>query len=647
MRRNVLNLTPISSFSINREDNTFQHILNNEYDIKVGVLVTLLLLLSSTIVYQIFENYVPNDTYTFVGKRSDNKIFFLKSTQTIEKLGSFGIEKKGYLDRLKQIEKLLVQQGYVVEYISEKDLETLPIKSVLFALDTISLNDNSLKHIENYMSNGGFLVFNYHFAYNSADRFRGNEAIQRITGLKSPKNIDHISNKNEMFLVPRILSPLTQKMTPLAKRVHLHTIDPLPIFVSNQGIEPDFKLSNWPLSSTPTITESDKSIPLKSKEAGVVWHGQYKQGNWAYISFPSYSMVSIKESIPVFKKFLGNIVEFSSKPATVISYPYVDAKKIILVSEDTEYKYSSFDNFIDAAEKYKFPVSAYCVSSLANEAEYFPMMKKAGKSKYLEIGSYGHSQSKIIGTSEKNIRQEIKGSKKILGHLTKRNITGFRLPREELDKAMIKELVDAGYTYILTKNKGYLYPQEESKGLYTIPRTATDDYQYLVNLEWDRDKVIQRMIFETEHITSLDGVYALSVHTHLMAYKKNIEMLESYFKYVQQRSDLTALTGEELISRVKQRKKIALDIKQTSRNFLIDVKNNNVEQVDKLTFRIFWTKPINIENIQSEIRGISVEYKNNSIEHYTDVTILDLKPLSSLKLIAKHTKATGNKKTTH
>ena len=636
MRRNALSSVLITSSSINKESNHLQQMMSNGYGIKGGILVILLLLSSSIVFYQIFENYVPYDTFALAGKRSDEKVFFLRSTQTIDKLGSFGIDKEGYLNRLKEIEKLLFQQGYVVQYVEETGLAALPRDSVLFALDTIALSDDSVKDIENFVSEGGFLVFNYHFAYNSVDKFRDNEVIQRITGLKPPQNINHVLSKEGMFLVPRILSPLTQNITPYAKRVELYTVDPLPVFISDQGLEPDLKLSNWTLSSPPIIKDEKDSTLLSSEHAGAAWHGGYKKGNWAYLSFPSYSMFSVEESAPVFRSFIGNIVEFASKPATPMSFPYIDTNKVVLVSEDTEYKYSSFDNFINAAEKYKIPVSAYCVSSLAEKEEYKPLMEKADKSPYLEIGSHSHSHKKIIGTSRENIKLEIKGSKEILEQLTGRKVKGFRPPREELGEVMVEELLDAGYTYVLEKNKGYLYPKEENKGLYTIPRTATDDYQYLVSLEWGRDEIVNRMIAETEFITSLDGVYSLSVHTHLMAYKNNIEMLEKYFEHVQKHPEFTALTGEGLIDRVKKREKITYDIKQTAKNFLIDVKNNNTEQLNELTFRVFWTKAIQIKKIRSEIRGINVKYQDNLKERFTDVTVLAMKPLSSLKLIAEY-----------
>lgn len=599
-------------------------------------MVILLLLATSAVFYQIFSNYVPYNNFVFAGKPSDAKIYFLTSNQTIEKLSSFGIEKDGYIDRLKKIENMLIKQGFAVQYIAEDNIPTLPRGSTLFALDTISLSDKSVKEIENYMAEGGFLVFNYHFAYNSADEYRDSKVVQRITGLKPSKLTKEITSGGNLYLMPRLLSPITQTVTPFSERIELYTADPIPLFTSDNGLEPDVKLSNWGINSTPVIENEVKDIMLDSKEVGTLWHGTYKKGNWAYFSFPSYCLFSVENSKPMFSKLLHGIITYSNTVATMMTFPYIDAKKVVFISEDTEYKFRSFENFINAAEKYKIPVTAFIVSSLAEKDEYLPLLERAKKSPYLEIASHSHTHQKILGTSNENIKMEIAGSKKIIDQLTHLNLTGFRPPREEIGGEMVNALKDAGYEYLLEKNKGYLYPRNEYNGLYLIPRTATDDYQFLVNLEWGQDEIVSRMIFETEYITSMDGLYSLSVHTHLMAYKNNIQILEKYFAYLKSHPEYTALSGEQLIDRVKQREKISYGIEQTDKNFIITVDNENIKPIDSMTFRVFWTQPIQIKNIQSEIMGVDIKYSDNPTYRYTDITIASLKPLSNLKLFVQY-----------
>jgi len=631
-----MSLTLTTSSSTNKEGN---QLMNKGYGIQAGLLAILLLIASSAVFYQIFINYVPVDIFAVAGNRSDKKIYFLKSQQTIDKLGSFGIEKEGYLNRLKDIEKLLVKQGFAVKYIKERDVSSLSLDSVLFAFDTIALSDKSVKDIEKFVSDGGFLVFNYHYAYNSDEEYRGSKAITSMTGLKHPEISTHLG-KNEKdgnyYFLPKVLSPLTWRAIPFVERTELYSVDPLPLFVSSSGLEADIKLSNWTMSSTPVFNNGKKDIQLDSSEVGALWHGSYKKGNWVYFSFPSYGLFSVEQSVPVFGMILESIVDYATQPATIVSYPYIDSKKVVFISEDTEYKFKSFDGFINAAEKYKIPVTAFLVSNLAEKDEYSSLIEKAKASPYLEIGSHSFTHKKIIETSDENIEKEILGSKKVIDRLTRKNLTGFRPPREELNEQMIKTLKSAGYTYIMEKNKGYLYPRDEHDGLYIIPRTATDDYQFLVNLEWSPDEIVKRMIYETEFLASMDGIYSLSVHTHLMAYKSNIQILEKYFKYLNQHPEYTAMQGRDIIDRVKKREKITYTIKQTQKNYLIDVINKNDVEVKELTFRVYWTKTIQIKNINSEIRGTSVKFVHDKKARFTDITVSSLKALSTLKLIAEY-----------
>ncbi len=627
-----------SSSLIDKEDSFFHQIMYKAYGVKAGLFAILLLLASSAVFYQIFVNYVPYDTFAVAGKRVDKKLFFLKSTETINKLGSFGIEKEGYLTRLKELEKLFVNQGFAIQYVKETEVSTLPLDSVLFAFDTIALSDKSVKDIEKFVSDGGFLVFNYHFAYNSEDKYRGNKIVERITGLKHPKVATHLeaSAGGIFYLLPKFLSPFTRVIHPFIERTEIYSVDPIPLFVSDSGLEPDIKLSNYTMSSTPVLKDGKKQISLGTDEVGAFWHGGYKKGNWAYFSFPSYGFYSVETSTPIMSMIMEATVNFATQPATPISYPYIDAKKVVFVSEDTEYKFKSFYSFIDVAEKYKVPVTAFIVSNLAEKEEYLPAIDQAKNSPFIEMASHSHTHKKIIETSAENIELEILGSKKIIDKLSQKSLTGFRPPREEINEQMIETLKKSGYDYVLEKNKGYMYPRDDHNGLYTIPRTATDDYQFLVTLEWSPDEIVKRMIYETEFITSMEGIYSLSVHTHLMTYKSNIQILDKYFHYLSQHPEYTAMQGKDVIDKVKKQEKISYEIKQTQKNFLIDVINKNSEVVENLTFRVFWLKSTKVNSINAEIRGVKVKYNHNPKARYTDITVSSLKPLSTLKLIASY-----------
>jgi hypothetical protein len=144
------------------------------------------------------------------------------------------------------------------------------------------------------------------------------------------------------------------------------------------------------------------------------------------------------------------------------------------------------------------------------------------------------------------------------------------------------------------------------------------------------------MKFETNYITSLDGIYSLSIHTHLLGYKSNINIIENYFEYLNDHKEFTPLNGQQIIDRVITRENISYKLKQTKRNFLISVKNNNGTTVENLNIRIYWTKEFHIKSMRTEIRSSRVKYTDNQGSRYTDIDISSIRPKSDLLLIAEY-----------
>ncbi|RUM65403.1 MAG: hypothetical protein DSZ05_06215, partial [Sulfurospirillum sp.] len=185
-----------------------------------------------------------------------------------------------------------------------------------------------------------------------------------------------------------------------------------------------------------------------------------------------------------FKKLLSGIINYLAKPVTAKIYPFVDNKGAVFISEDTEYKFSNFERFADLAKEYQFPVTAFIVANLAQKPEHQEMMHRIAQNPYVEFASHSTSHKQIVGKSEAYIVNETAGSKKIIDRYASEPIQGFRPPREELNDLMRKHLAKSGFTYILGATEEHLYPKFDKPNLLIIPRHGTDDFSYLVNLDW-------------------------------------------------------------------------------------------------------------------------------------------------------------------
>lgn len=611
------------------------------YGLGILLFFVVLTLSSGIVTYQLYVNYFPDQAGSRIalggGQNQDGRVlYFLQSDSTRQKLSALGLTEKNYLTRLDKLAVTYRQAGFEVRYLNESEILHLPPNAALFALDTLSLSDQSVNDIKTFVSAGGYLFFNYHFAFHSGEDYRANRVVKDITGLDYSKRVSHVKSNDLLYVTPKILSPLSQRVVPQGYKIGVELYDPLPVLVSDQ-ITPDAVATNWAVTSPLVVRGDDGSeTQLDHTEAGVLWHGRFGKGNWVYSSLPSYSLFSSPETPEKLKQLVTGIGDAATNVMTVVSYPYVDADQVVFVSEDTEYKFDSFQGFINAANRYRIPVTAFLVADLAEK--HADMVQEAARSPFIELASHSYTHKKIVDTGAANIRKETVGSKQLIDEIAGQDIAGFRPPREEIDEQMNGILSDANFLYVLEKRKEYQYPTIESstRPLYVIPRSATDDYQYLVNLDWDADEILQRMQQETELITSFNGIYSLSIHTHLMAYKKNIKIVERYFEYLNNNSQYTPMKGIDIIQRVSQHAGLSYEVTPTRKNFIIKVRNDNPDRVERLSFRAYWPQGKVLSKISSEILGTQIQYDHNHVQGYTDITLDKLQPQSTLSLIASY-----------
>jgi hypothetical protein len=597
---------------------------NAIYAFKVSFFALFLIVGLSWVVYQILENY--SSKFYFVQFEGKNNIYILNSQATINQYKKYKVDTNLYIKWLSTLEKKLKESDHSAKQISEQELSQLDANSVLIVFDAISLRKRDIESIKNFTKNGGFLIFNYNFGFNTDLGYEGTKNIEDITSLKKIRKSHEIKDKS-LFIVNRLLSPLNLYDN-LGKRIDFKSYDTLNLY-SSKDIKPDIYLSNWELTKPSKI--SDKN--LKKDEAGVTWHGSFGKGNWVYFSFPTYVFFEANSFEEYFRAVFESILSYATKAVSVKSFPYLDRHKTVLVSEDTEYKFSELDNFMSLAEKSEFPVTAFCVSSLAEK--HPELMKKAGENRWVEIASHSYSHEKIIGTDYKNMSSEIKNSKKTLESLSKKDVIGFRPPREELNSEMLKIISNARYHYVLESVSDNIYPLFEDN-IYHIARLGTDDYHFMLSQTWDADAILDDIKQETEFVTSLDGIYNFDIHTHLLGYGKNLDLLKSYISYINSDKNLNPLNAKEIVERLDKVKNIEIHIETTAKNYLVTIKNLNDESTYNYHFRLYWPHAKSIKSINSEIIGSSVSFSSNKARHYSDVSVEILAPHSPMTLIVNY-----------
>jgi len=585
----------------------------------------LIVLLASTSLYLI-QNYYSK---SFFDMREKKNLYFLESKTLKNMYSNNNMDYSTYEKRVKYIKSLAKEHCYITHSVTAEKLHTLPKNSIIVLLDMMALSENEIKNIDNFIQNGGNILFNFTSGFlNESLKYRQKNLVNIITGLSlNPQfNTIKLDHKSSVYLSPKVASPIT-KYLKRAATLDFNIYDPLPVFHTDKVLESDAFLTNWTQTNYIKLSEQEE---LNMQQSSLIWHGVKGKGRWIYFTFPSYVFMDAQKEL--YKKLFRGMLDYLRYPFTVIPYPYIDSKNIIFISEDTEYKYENLKQFHDISLKHKFPMTAFCVAQLAQKHK--ELMQYVSKSPYLEIGSHSYSHEKIVGKDESVYEKETIGSNKLLHYLTNKEISGFRAPREEVDKKLLEYLQKGNYKYILNEGENRLTPYFKDN-ILIIPRHATDDYSYLINLDWSADEILKNMIKELHTIVNLNGIYTLSTHTHLMSFGSNINILDKFCKYVKEHKDMSAMNGIMLYKRALQRENLHIELKVTQKKLLLTLQNSSDETVQNAHFEIYTDPNITLKDVESEIIGLHAEIKKLYQNKYLLIIPL-MQPQSKITLFINY-----------
>ncbi len=551
------------------------------------------------------------------------KIVILSSKKTAQYYMHQGLAVDAYSEKIRKFSNLIDDLGYKAKIMPLDKLDTLDKDTLAFVLDAQVLSEKNREDMRHFISKGGSLFFNFLAGFrDEGGKYRAEKFVASITNLHLSKK-GFAAFKEGLSLTPKLLSPFASYLKE-GKRLDVPLYDKLPIYISSEKNNIDIFATAYD-QVTPPITQNIADS-FQNDEAALAWHGYRGKGKWVYTSLPSYSFYDIKKEQDDYKKILAGMITFLSQKVIVEPYPYIDQSAAVFVSEDTEYKFENFKHFSDLSKEYHIPVTAFIVASLAALPEHKEMMQEIAKNPYVEFASHSTSHKKIVGESEVFVQNETAGSKKMIDPLAPTPIRGFRPPREELNALMRKYLSRSGFAYILGANASYLYPKldKEEPNLLIIPRHGTDDYSYLVNLDWDQKEIVNQMKKEAQFVTGLNGIYTLSVHTHLFAYSTNIEIIRAFYEHLKTDPSLKVLNGKEIVKRVLAHNSIDVSTKILGNQLIISINNSAKSAVKNLHLKLF--KNPNIMIVDGKVsKGSQV-----TLYEKEDAIMIDSLPASSV-----------------
>lgn len=596
------------------------------YGNSVILLTLLVVVVMSPIFYYLFNNYSPSN-FAF-SSNSANGVYLLKSESTIKRLKDVGVDGLGYEARLAEIKKYLSNQEYDVTMISEEGLENLSSNDTLFVMDAIALNDHEVSMITRFVQNGGSLVFNYYAGFSRPDgSWRGDTLVRDITALTSDAYIHTLKKQSGIFATPKIFSPLSVYLKE-GSLLNVVYYDDIPLFRTPSHLKPDMMYTDWTQYAPPVITD----VALPSEFSGALWHGSFGKGSWVYFNFSTYVFSSSATDTNKYLSLFQGIGHFAIDGVVARLHPYLNGNNPVFISEDTEFRFENAQGFSNIVRKLKVPGTAFCVSELAER--YPAVTRELGENPFIEVGSHSHTHGDLLSLDGERLNLEVVHSKNVLEKLGNVKVTGFRPPREEINDELAKKLIEAGYTYTMEKNKNHLYPSIIRKDLVVISRVGTDDFDFFANHTFDQATIVNKMKQEAAFIDALDGIYTLSVHTHLFSDPRNITVFESILTHLKEKAKTDFRQGSDIAQRVKAVNMIDITVSRSNQNYILSILNNNRNNVSEAVVRLYWPRFGAIQSIKADTTGVKFSSVHHSKERYTDITLYDLEPRKQFSLLA-------------
>ncbi len=522
----------------------------------------------------------------------NKEVYFLKSKNIKLMLEDRGMSFSDYESRVGFFKENARSVGFFPKDVFANQLPSLDKNASLIVLDMTALSNDEVDYIYSFVNNGGNILFNFTSGFLDASfNKREDNLVYRLTGLKTVK-MAKTSEEAIGFLSTRLFSPLTTHLKE-GKALSFSLYDPLPIFYTPKGVSVDAYLTDWLQTSYPklSIKGEEEKLRLSMEQSGLVWHGYKGEGSWVYFSFPGY--VFLDSDHLYYLNLLKGMLDFLSKKIMLIPYPYIDVKNAVVVSLNAERNYETLEEYHRIVEKHQFPTTVFSVASLAQLNE--DLTARVAQSKNIEFASRGYSHRVMSGQATDVYNQEIIESRKILQKITGQNIYGIRPTGEEISDQSLNIMDKAGYKYIFGSSKNILYPFYKGE-ILIFPRKGSDDFEFFMNLDLDAQQILEEMKRQVNVVTNLDGIYTFNAHTHLMAFSSNIEIIDDFFAYINQRYDLNPMSGKMIYDRVSKKHDVSVEVTISRENLILMIDSSSRRDVKNMHFEILVNPNIVLKN---------------------------------------------------
>jgi hypothetical protein len=156
-------------------------------------------------------------------------------------------------------------------------------------------------------------------------------------------------------------------------------------------------------------------------------------------------------------------------------------------------------------------------------------------------------------------------------------------------------------------------------------------------LDWNSSQILDEMESQSQVVTALDGIYAMSTHTHIMNFSSNITILDDFFTYVNKNRYMVPMDGAMIYDRISKLSRIKLTELQTAKKLILTIENDNQEEIRDAHYELYLDPTIALKGVESEIYGVKTKLRKINPGRYT-LIVESLKPISQMVLFVNYDK---------
>lgn len=261
--------------------------------------------------------------------------------------------------------------------------------------------------------------------------------------------------------------------------------------------------------------------------------GDHGRGRFAWLGFPLEAVGGDLENREALVRLTGNILAWLDRRPVLEKNPWPGHHQgAVTFSMDTE---TSFTNVANVLAADMLP--AYTFFVLTDPAALFPeMIRQAARDPRAEIAAaeiavHGDSHDVFRGQPLAEQRRRLEATRDRLREMTGITVVGFRPPEELYDHFTLEALLAAGYRYLFADDRADRAEprllQLPGGRLVQFPMLNDDDIKLIMLPgRTDTGEIKAHYRRDMDAILDHEGLYMANFHTHVLATRHNIPVLE-------------------------------------------------------------------------------------------------------------------------